>query len=89
MRSQSIDKLGPLPHQKVARAMQHQLPYRGPSRKSRLSLPSLDCMFETVRPFSFAGAQVNEGTLPERLRFAVLNNWRHVRDRSETCLRLD
>jgi hypothetical protein len=26
MRPQSIDQLGPLPHQKVARAMQHQLP---------------------------------------------------------------
>jgi hypothetical protein len=25
MRPQSIDQLGPLPHQKVARAMQHQL----------------------------------------------------------------
>jgi hypothetical protein len=26
MRPQSIDQLGPLPHQKVPRAMQHQLP---------------------------------------------------------------
>jgi hypothetical protein len=55
----------------------------------QVSLPSLDCVIETVRPFSFAGAQVNEGTLPERLRFAVLNNWRHVRDRAEACLCLD
>jgi hypothetical protein len=55
----------------------------------QISLPSLDCVIETVRPFRVAGAQVNKGTLPESLCFAVLNNWCHVRDRAEACLRLD